>query len=37
MKNNSFLLSAKGICTAAFLSLNTILYAQKAADISTLS
>ncbi|SIQ49714.1 glutaminase A [Chryseobacterium sp. RU33C] len=37
MKNNSFLLSAKGICTAAFLSLNTILYAQKAADISSLS
>jgi glutaminase len=37
MKNNSFLFSAKGICTAAFLSLNTLIYAQKTADISTIS
>src|SRR5690606_11015019 len=37
MKNNSFLVSAKGICTAAFISLNTIVYAQKTADISTIS
>jgi glutaminase len=34
--NNSFLLSAKRICIAAFLSLNTVMYAQKA-DISTIS
>ncbi len=37
MRNKNFLFSAKGICTAAFLSLNTIFYAQKTADLSTLS
>lgn len=37
MNNNSFLLSAKGICIAAFLSLNTVVYAQKRAGISAVS
>lgn len=37
MKKNSFLFSAKGILTAAFLSLNAVTYAQKTADISTVS
>ncbi|MDQ1858490.1 glutaminase A [Chryseobacterium sp. WLY505] len=37
MKNNRFLSSAKGICTIAFLALNTTVYAQKTADISTIS
>ncbi len=36
MKKNSFL-SAKGILFAAVLSFNTVVYAQKAADISTIS
>ncbi|WP_261512759.1 glutaminase A [Chryseobacterium paludis] len=34
---NSGLLSAKGIFIAAFLSLNTVFYAQKTEDISTIS
>ncbi|MBK1897344.1 glutaminase A [Chryseobacterium paridis] len=37
MNKNGFLLSAKGICVAAFLSLNTIIYAQKTVDMSTIS
>ncbi|MDP9962124.1 glutaminase A [Chryseobacterium lathyri] len=37
MNNNSFLLSAKRICIAAFLSFNTVMYAQRAADVSTIS
>ncbi|KFF23797.1 glutaminase A [Chryseobacterium vrystaatense] len=37
MNNNSFLLSAKGICIAVFLSLNTVVYAQKTAGISAVS
>ncbi|NML72161.1 glutaminase A [Chryseobacterium sp. RP-3-3] len=37
MNKNSFLFSAKGIYIAAFLSLNTVMYAQKKADISTIS
>ncbi|MCT2561907.1 glutaminase A [Chryseobacterium herbae] len=37
MNNNSVLVSAKGICIAAFLSFNTVVYAQKTADISTIS
>lgn len=37
MKKNSFLFSAKGILIAGFLSLNTITYAQKTADISGIS
>lgn len=36
MKKYSFL-SAKGILFAAFLLLNTVVYAQKTADISTIS
>lgn len=36
MKKNIFL-SAKGILFAAFLSLNTVIYAQKTEDISTIS
>ncbi|WP_284460474.1 glutaminase, partial [Chryseobacterium sp.] len=37
MKKNSFLFSAKGIFTATLLSLHTVVYAQKTADISTIS
>lgn len=37
MKKNSFLFSAKGILIAGFLSLNTVMYAQKTADVSTIS
>lgn len=37
MKKNSFLFSAKGICIAAFLSLNTVMYAQKTADVTPIS
>ncbi|WP_326982981.1 glutaminase A [Chryseobacterium sp. MYb264] len=36
MKKNSFL-SAKGVLFAAVLSFNTVVYAQKTADISTIS
>jgi glutaminase len=36
MKKNIFL-SAKGILIAAFLSVNTMVYAQKTGDISTIS
>ncbi|MGG5208234.1 glutaminase A [Chryseobacterium sp. MIQD13] len=37
MNKNVILLSAKNICLAAFLSLNMSVYAQKTADISTIS
>ncbi|MDH6250324.1 glutaminase [Chryseobacterium sp. H1D6B] len=37
MNKNSFLFSAKGIFIAVSLSFNTVMYAQKAADISTIS
>lgn len=37
MANSSFLLSAKGIFIAAFLSLNTTAYAQKTADTAPIS
>lgn len=37
MNKNVFLPSAKAICIAAFLSLNTVMYAQKTADISAIS
>lgn len=37
MKKNSFLFSAKGIVLASFLSLNTITYAQKTAELTPIS
>lgn len=37
MNKNGFLLSAKGIFIAAFFSLNTSMYAQKIAEVSTIS
>ncbi|KFF10991.1 glutaminase [Chryseobacterium soli] len=37
MNKNIFSFSAKAICTAASLSLHTVVYAQQTADISTLS
>lgn len=37
MNKNVFLFSAKASCIAAILSLNTAIYAQKKADISTIT
>lgn len=37
MKKNSILFSAKGIFIAAFLSFNTMVYAQKTADVPAVS
>ncbi|ASK30021.1 glutaminase A [Chryseobacterium sp. T16E-39] len=37
MKKNIFLLSAKKNCIAVFLSLSTVIYAQKTVNISTVS